>query len=478
MNTDSNRALHYADHVLVFFLLLVSYAYIYHDPGWNGNSRFGLTLAMVEEGRLTIDTYHNKDGTQTGDKAFFKGHYYSDKAIGASLLAAGFYAPIYHLSQWLNIRLPIGAVKYLLTVLAIGLPSALAGTLLFRMGRSITGNRLRAFFITVMASFGTMNYPFSQIFFGHQAAAACLVFAFYLAYSGRITITNHKALFGFLLGYALLTEYTTGIVTAALAVYYLYVIRKEARPIRIIDFLLPVAGSAIPLTILVTYNLICFNHPLTIGYFNVEGPEFSIPMSQGFMGILWPSLHVMYYLTLHPAQGLFWQSPMLCLAAAGCFGMWREKRKIELMIILFSFSSYLLANSGFVMWWGGDSFGPRHLVPVIPFLAWTLYFLDRRWMAALGLLGLVSMFHMLLAASSRIWIAGDVYEFIQHLGYFGYSAIYDGCLGLLRSGHFARNIGTELLHLDAWWSLVLLVVIQLAFVGMFVWRGRTKASRG
>ncbi len=476
MCTNSDCAVSRGDHLLVFFLLLVSYAYIYHDPGWNGNSRFGLTMAMVEEGRLTIDNYHNKDGTQTGDKAFFKGHYYSDKAIGASLLAAGFYAPMYHLSQWLNVHLPIGAVKYLLTVMAIGLPSALAGTLLFRMGCSITGNRLRAFFITLMVSFGTMNYPFSQIFFGHQLAAACLIVAFYVASSTMITTAFYKAVFGFLLGYALLTEYTTGIVILALVVYYFYVIRKEARNIRTVDFLMPVAGSAIPLIILAAYNLICFNHPFSIAYEHVESSEFAIPMSQGFMGIRWPNLLVIYYLTLHPAQGLFWQSPMLGLTAAGCIGMWRQKQKTELMMILFSFSSYLLVNSGYFMWWGGDSFGPRHLVPVVPFLAYTLYFLPPRWMAALVSLGLVSMFHMLLAASSRIWIAGDVYEFIQRLGYFGYSAIYDGCLGLLRSGRFARNIGTELFHLKLWWSLVPLVAIQLVFVAIFVWRGRTRTS--
>ena len=33
------------------------------------------------------------------------------------------------------------------------------------------------------------------------------------------------------------------------------------------------------------------------------------------------------------------------------------------------FGALLLVNAGYYMWWGGASAGPRHLVPVVPFLA-------------------------------------------------------------------------------------------------------------
>ena len=64
-------------------LLFASYAYFYQAGGWNQNSRFALVRAMTERNTLRIDAYRDS----TGDRAVWRGHYYSDKAPGASLLA-------------------------------------------------------------------------------------------------------------------------------------------------------------------------------------------------------------------------------------------------------------------------------------------------------------------------------------------------------------------------------------------------------
>ena len=63
--------------------LLLSYAYLYQGGGWNQNSRFALVRAMLERDTLQIDAYREA----TGDRAVWKGHFYSDKAPGASLLS-------------------------------------------------------------------------------------------------------------------------------------------------------------------------------------------------------------------------------------------------------------------------------------------------------------------------------------------------------------------------------------------------------
>ncbi len=65
------------------FALLASYAYFYQGGGWNQNSRFALVRAMTEHNTLQIDAYRQA----TGDRAVWNGHFYSDKAPGASLLA-------------------------------------------------------------------------------------------------------------------------------------------------------------------------------------------------------------------------------------------------------------------------------------------------------------------------------------------------------------------------------------------------------
>src|SRR5258705_9840378 len=69
--------------LLIFAVAFISYAYFYQGGGWNQNSRFDLVRAIVEQGTLRIDAYHEN----TFDKAYYEGHYYSDKAPGLALLA-------------------------------------------------------------------------------------------------------------------------------------------------------------------------------------------------------------------------------------------------------------------------------------------------------------------------------------------------------------------------------------------------------
>jgi hypothetical protein len=64
----------------LFALVFVGYAYFYQAGGWNQNSRFDLTRAIVERGTLIIDRYEKN----TGDESRRDGHYYTDKAPGVS----------------------------------------------------------------------------------------------------------------------------------------------------------------------------------------------------------------------------------------------------------------------------------------------------------------------------------------------------------------------------------------------------------
>lgn len=78
---------------IVFCLLAFVFGYFYQDAGWNGNSRIALSLAVVRESRLNIDSYQGNEalGLATGDRAFFNGHYYTDKAIGSSIVGGARY---------------------------------------------------------------------------------------------------------------------------------------------------------------------------------------------------------------------------------------------------------------------------------------------------------------------------------------------------------------------------------------------------
>src|ERR1035437_1401507 len=118
------------DALIIFFLLAFCFGYFYQDGAYNANSRFDLIFAIVREGRLTIDTYQNQKGTATGDKAYFNGHYYSDKAIGPAAVGAILYVPLYWINQIFH-HVSQTSAEEVLTYLAIGVPSALAGSLIY-----------------------------------------------------------------------------------------------------------------------------------------------------------------------------------------------------------------------------------------------------------------------------------------------------------------------------------------------------------
>src|SRR5216117_1030718 len=76
--------------IILALTIFVSFAYFYEGGGWNQNTRFDLVRAIVENGTVRIDLYHEN----TGDKAHVGTHFYMDKAPGASLAAVPFVAAV------------------------------------------------------------------------------------------------------------------------------------------------------------------------------------------------------------------------------------------------------------------------------------------------------------------------------------------------------------------------------------------------
>src|SRR5919202_2991899 len=74
--------------IILVLLLCLCYSLFRQIPAWNEYSRYDMVLALVDHHTTQIDRYHEN----TGDEAFFNGHYYSDKAPGSSLLAVPTYA--------------------------------------------------------------------------------------------------------------------------------------------------------------------------------------------------------------------------------------------------------------------------------------------------------------------------------------------------------------------------------------------------
>jgi hypothetical protein len=460
--------------LLVFVLLTFMYGYYYQDPEANGNSRLGLIFAIVQEGRLAIDSYYNSDGTITIDRAFVNSHYYSDKAIGTSIIGALFYAPMYLFMKLTGLQLSLLHIKYILTVLVVGIPSAFAGSLVYVLCETISGSRLRAYLATLAVALGTMALPFSAIFFGHQLAGALLFISFFLIFNLKLKPDLRQKpaylfLIGFLLGTAFLTEYTTAIVILLLGLYYCYILRERLTFRWIRSSIMPfVLGASITVFILMIYNTLCFGNPLSIGYEHLAN-QYQSSMSQGFMGISWPRPDVLFYLTFHPAEGLFWQSPVLLMAMVGFFFLWRDKRyRLEGIIVLIAFISYLLINAGYYEWWGGYSFGPRHLIPMLLFLAIPLVLVHRRLIPLVIILAVISIGQMFIPLAGIILVPDNYFVQNAHLKFFGYSTIYSYSWQQLQMGYFAYNLGGKLLGLKSWMILLPNILSILVVTAIFL----------
>jgi hypothetical protein len=319
-----------------------------------------------------------------------------------------------------------------------------------------------------------MSFPFSITFFGHQLAAALLLIGFFLIY--RLNVNPGPPEVGFLfliglvLGFALITEYPTVVIVLLLVFYYFYILWRKRALRQVLPLLLPALGGLIPLGLMLAYNTSAYGHPFVVGYQYLDDLGFKQAMSQGIMGIGLPRLDVLFYETLHPAQGLFWQSPVLLMALVGGFFMFRTRKYLaEGLVVAFAFFAYLLLNSGYYMWWGGASFGPRHLTPMLPFLSLPLIFVPRRLFPLVIILAIISIFQMTIVVASDVMTSDVYYVKISQIGLFEFSAIYSDCLKHLVNGDFAWNLGQALFELKTWASLlpIALVVTGATFFMAF-----------
>jgi hypothetical protein len=219
---------------------------------------------------------------------------------------------------------------------------------------------------------------------------------------------------------------------------------------------------------MLAYNTLVYGNPFATGYEYLVDPEFKAGMSKGIMGIGIPSLQILFYETLHPAQGIFWQSPVLIMTLVGGYSMLRkEQARVELALAVMASVSYLLLNSGYYMWWGGWSFGLRQIVPMLPFLCLPLIYVPKKYFPLVVLLTVVSVAQMTIVSASMILVPDDTLRKIEQIRFFQYSTIYTVCLKELLEGRFAWNIGQNWLGLKHWASLMPLGVMILGVTAAF-----------
>jgi hypothetical protein len=376
-------------------LLIGTYAFFYQAGGWNQNSRFDLVRAMVEDGRLTIDRFEKN----TGDDSIRDGHYYCDKAPGASWLCTPTYAVMYWLAGSPARPSPtwLAWAVWLSIVLAIGVPSAIAAVFLARLARALGIDGWGAYAVALTWALASLAFPYSTLLYGNQLSASLLVIAFTLVVEirgGAAASGGRMFAVGLCLGLAGATEYPAMLVAVPIAIYGAVVlwVRRDGWPALARTLGWAVVGGVIPLGALAVYHTVAFGSPGTFPYKYSVWKE---PSTGWFMGIgepKWPAVKGTFW---GEHRGLLYAMPWLVLVVPGALALGR-RYLAEVIVSLVAIVAFLWLNVSIKPWHGGWATGPRYVVPMLPFTVLlcggTLVWLRGRaravWLPAAIVLGL------------------------------------------------------------------------------------------
>ena len=357
--------------------LFLSYAYFYGAGGWNQNSRFAMIRAILERHTLQIDAYQ----LHTGDRALWRGHYYTDKAPGASLVALAPVQAARVISRAAGIdpaSFPgIAWTSYVASLVTSGVFTVIAALCVFRLSLRWGASTGAALFAAAAYGIATPAWAYATLFMGHGQTAGCLMIALVAADAlGRADTPAARRrlewIIGLAGGWAVVTEFQAAIPAVFIGLLAIGALVEDDRTdvpndraprpaiIRI------AAGVAVAAGPLLIYNALAFGSPFHVGYSSEESFK---ELQTGFFGITYPRLSTIRELLVGSYRGLLPLSPLMAVAPIGLSVLaWRGRRGPALVAVGIG-AYYLLLNASYFYWEGGWAFGPRQMTAALPFLA-------------------------------------------------------------------------------------------------------------
>jgi hypothetical protein len=367
-------------------MIFLTAGYFYNvTPGWNANSQFALTSAIVERRTLSIDAYHDDPAYETGDKAYFDGHYYCDKSPVTPFLGIAPLAVYRAATAALGLERSVSAGRYWTTWWTTGLSAAIIAALttllLIQRGASPTAAaRFGALWVAATPLLG-----YATVMFSYTPACAMLLGGYLLVspawLENRRLSRRRLAAAGLLMGLAAWTLNTTALITIFVTLGLMICglggdpdgnpWRERLR--RLWPWTL---GGLAGVVGYFAYSYTLFG-TFESPYAYEADPGFREQMARGFMGAGPPRLLVALLMTLRPFQGLFVWFPLATAAMIGLVVILVDKEQAKLRtaglraeawMALVAFLGLLTYISGYYMWWGGWSYMPRHLIPALALL--------------------------------------------------------------------------------------------------------------
>ncbi|MEW5719117.1 MAG: hypothetical protein AB1817_10850 [Chloroflexota bacterium] len=340
-------------------LLLGIYLLTYSGQIYSGDgmSMFSVTESFVKRGEWNTDqlwTLFKSRGEIAAD-----GESYAKYGCGTSLLIA----PLYAFAQ----ALPgLGLAQT--TLLASAFAIAFAGALVFLAARRLQFSRGASVGAALLFGLATPAWVYARELWSEPFGLVTLFAAFYFLQCYR---AGARARDAFIAGVAFALAVATRVTNVALAPVFAWYgfwnganeraatnTPSRSASTRWRDVALFAAPLVLIAFSIAWYDWVRFGNALATGYRTDE--TFDNPLPLGLYGLLFS-----------PGKGLFVYVPIFAaLPFSGAALARRAQRETILIGVVAAF--YVLLFSAWYYWWGGTSWGPRFLVPTLPFLALAL----------------------------------------------------------------------------------------------------------
>jgi hypothetical protein len=287
------------------------------------------------------------------------GRYYSPYGLAHPVYSVPFYVA----GRLAEVQLGFGvgrseAVRKAAFVMGSAVAAALTVWIAFLFAWRLSGHGRASVTVAFALAFGTLLWPYAKYGFNAPLAALTVLAGVYATWTGvRAKRDGMLIVAGACFGGALLVR--PELALAAVVAGLWAAVESELDPRRVLRvFGLMAAPFAVAMAVMFAYNAARFGNIWDSGYLRDAGAAFNTGggVWEGFAGLL-----------VSPGRSFFLYSPIALAGIVALAGWFRRDRSTALLfsgvlITLFAFYASLL-------YWDADrSYGPRYLLPLLPFV--------------------------------------------------------------------------------------------------------------
>ncbi|MBE9117094.1 hypothetical protein IQ249_14425 [Lusitaniella coriacea LEGE 07157] len=346
-----------------------------------GSDRFIiLVMSLVEQGKIQLDTYYNSPFYKDylGDVLIYQGHAYSNINPGLSFLAVPAWGAVNFFYQQIPLSSSLRQenVHYFLAhfvsfAFTTGLLGALTACLLGLFIYRRTQDRWRAILGSLLYSFGSIAFFFSTRLNQNIPIAFIGFCVFILIFDPKTLKIERDSiklfLIGFLLGLGIIIDVT---IMPFLGVALLFLLWQYRKSILSLNYF--ILGVAFPILAQGLYHYLAFGNPfLSPSIILAQQSTNSQATNPVTLGLKTFNLKSILEYLFSYKTGLFIYMPYSLLSVWYMVRFWRNERRLiefEKRAIALIFLSYLLFIAIIPSTYLYPLFGPRYILPIVPFI--------------------------------------------------------------------------------------------------------------